>query len=186
MVITGSKDSTIKIWAPEKGGSGNVPRYAFVQHLKEGHSEQVRLISITPDGERFVTSSDDKKLIVWVRNERQGDAQPSYHRFQELKGHGEHIPCVAMTPDGETIVSGSRNRELIIWVRGSTKKGDQSLYEILQVFKDSHNDTVEKVSLTADGRIIATGSSESSSKRIKGNKNLSTPAFRSFEATQAQ
>ncbi|MFB2834596.1 protein kinase domain-containing protein, partial [Floridanema evergladense] len=69
-------------------------RYTLMEH-----SEAVRAVVISPDGQTLVTGSDDKTIKIW--NLSNGKL------LGTLNGHNNWIYALAISPDGNTLVSGS-------------------------------------------------------------------------------
>jgi hypothetical protein len=73
----------------------------------QGHSECVTSVSVTPDGRRAVSGSDDKTLRVWDLESGQC--------LRTLAGHSGVVTSVSVTPDGRRAVSGSYDGTLRVW-----------------------------------------------------------------------
>jgi len=74
------------------------PRPALLNTL-EGHMRTVNCVSISANGRRAVSGSDDNTIRVW-------DPETGIC-LQTLIGHTSAIHCLSMTPDGQQAVSGS-------------------------------------------------------------------------------
>mmetsp|Transcript_6199 Transcript_6199/g.12871 ORF Transcript_6199/g.12871 Transcript_6199/m.12871 type:complete len:1433 (-) Transcript_6199:1267-5565(-) len=70
--ITGSEDSTVKIWNIEKE-----KKEVFGQLLAtlEGHSHSINSVSISQDGTKIVSGSSDKSWKLWGRSSNPDDYQ---------------------------------------------------------------------------------------------------------------
>jgi len=112
------------------------------QHLRtmEGHSGGIQSVSVTPDGKRAVSGSDDKTLRLW--NLENGEC------LHALEGHNEGIQSVNVTPDGKKALSGSKDNTLRFW--------DLENGECLRTF-EGHNGRVRSVSVTPDGKKAVSG-----------------------------
>ena len=64
-----------------------------------GHTDTVRSVAFSPDGQHIVSGSDDKLVKVWSVSARKEVAS--------LAGHTNCVYSVAFSPDGQHIVSGS-------------------------------------------------------------------------------
>jgi WD40 repeat protein len=64
----------------------------------EGHTDVVRSVTFSPDGNRIVTGSDDRTAKVWDAGTGQ--------ELLALKGHTHAVWSVAFSPDGQRIVTG--------------------------------------------------------------------------------
>jgi WD40 repeat protein len=70
-----------------------------------GHTNRVRSVAFSPDGQHIVSGSADKLVKVWSVSARKEVAS--------LAGHTSHVYSVAFSPDGEHIVSGSSFDKLV-------------------------------------------------------------------------
>jgi len=113
----------------------------------EGHSESVRAVAVTPDGERLISGSDDKTLKVW--NLHRGELE------QTFSGHSDWVIAVAVTPDGERVISGSGDTTLKVW---NLHRG-----ELEQTFS-GHSSYVRAVAVTPDGERVISGSHDNTLK----------------------
>jgi hypothetical protein len=98
-------------------------------------------VSVTPDGRRAVSGSDDKTLRVWDLESGQC--------LRTLTGHTAGVTSVSVTPDGRRAVSGSRDKTLRVW--------DLESGQCLRTLQ-GHSDDVNSVSVTPDGRRAVSGS----------------------------
>jgi WD40 repeat protein len=95
MIVSGSKDGTIKLWT-DKG------------ELVQSFSEQkvgVNSVSFSPDG-KMIASATWKVIALWT-----GEGK----LLHTLSGHRDTVNIVSFSPDGKTIVSGSRDGTVIRW-----------------------------------------------------------------------
>lgn len=100
-VISGSEDTTVKIWDLEQETVSQPPE----------HGSRVTSTSISRDGMRLVTGSTDKAVKVW-------DASTA-ECFRTLQGHTGSITAVAFSADGRLVASGSYDSTARIWDLGA-------------------------------------------------------------------
>lgn len=94
LIISGSKDGSIRIWEVADGTS---------RILNYDHGISV---SISPNG-RLVAASSSRGIIrIW-------DVVTT-RLLEELEKHGDHVH-VAFTPDGKGLVTGSTEKTLKYW-----------------------------------------------------------------------
>jgi WD40 repeat protein len=106
----------------------------------DGHTRLVSAVSLTPDGRRAVSGSEDKTLLVW--DVETGECQ------RILEGHSEAVTAVCITPDGRKAVSGGSGAGILrVW--------DLQSNECLNILK-GHSHTVA-VCITPDGRRAISG-----------------------------
>ena len=67
----------------------------------------VSAVTITADGRRVVSASEDKTLKVW-------DLETGREE-RTLQGHQNSVYAVAITPDGRWVASGSYDKTLKVW-----------------------------------------------------------------------
>jgi len=73
----------------------------------EGHLDWVSAVAYLPDGQHFVSGSDDKTVKVWDAATGTVD--------KTLKGHSGRVYAVAYSPNGQHIVSGSNDKTVKVW-----------------------------------------------------------------------
>ncbi|WP_017306791.1 response regulator [Spirulina subsalsa] len=88
--VSGSKDSTIKIWDILTGRE--------VRTLV-GHESAVLSIAVTPEGDRIVSSSTDDTIKIWEFD--------SGEEIRTISSDSHKIYALTVSPDGKTVVSAS-------------------------------------------------------------------------------
>ncbi|MEM9976401.1 MAG: caspase family protein, partial [Cyanobacteria bacterium P01_D01_bin.2] len=73
----------------------------------QGHSDYVRSVAFSPDGNTVVSGSADQTVRLWDLK-----GNPIGEPFQ---GHSDSVLSVAFSPDGNTIVSGSADQTVRLW-----------------------------------------------------------------------
>jgi WD40 repeat protein len=129
----------------------------------KGHTNDIRAVAVTPDGQRVVSGSRDHTVCVWNLD----SSKPS----ATLKGHTYAVWGVAVTPDGKQAISGSWDRTLRVWDLATGKSvatlGDASLVLDVAVTPDGKR----AISAAADGDLriwdLATGRSIATFKTHK-------------------
>jgi tetratricopeptide (TPR) repeat protein len=109
------------------------------RNLLKGHTQRVSAVTITPDGKKIVSVSDDQTIRVW---------DFAGNELIKLTADDGKILSVAIAPDGEKIVSGSENGMIRVWDFDGNK---------LKEFK-GHNAEVLSLAITPDGQKIVSGS----------------------------
>jgi WD40 repeat protein len=72
-----------------------------------GHTDRIRDLAITADGNRLATAAGDGTVRIW-------DAAGGQTLFT-LRGHTRYVEAATFTPDGRYLISGSRDRTLRLW-----------------------------------------------------------------------
>ncbi|KAE9407507.1 WD40 repeat-like protein [Gymnopus androsaceus JB14] len=96
-IISGSKDSTVRIWNISNGQA---------EHVLE-HSDTVWTVAVSFDGSRVASGSADTTVKIW--NIISGQIEHT------LEGHFGDVKAVAFSPDGSLVVSGSKDNTVRIW-----------------------------------------------------------------------
>ena len=112
-----------------------------------GHSDWVRSVAFSPDGQLLASGSDDNTIKLW---------QPGTgNQIRTLTGHSNWVISVAFSPDGQLLASGSWDKTIKLW-QPSTGE------EICTL--TGHSDSVDSVAFSPDGQLLA---SDSDDKTIK-------------------
>jgi WD40 repeat protein len=109
----------------------------------KGHTGLVSSASISPDGSRIVTTSNDRTARVW-------DAKTGAPALT-FKGHTGLVRWASFNSDGLWVVTGSTDQTAIVW---DTVTGA----EVLKL--KGHTAAVNSVSFSRDGLRVVTGSSD--------------------------
>lgn len=110
------------------------PGTALLRTLS-GHSDRVRAVAVTPDGQHAISASEDNTLKVWeLSNGRE---------LRTLSGHLGIVHALALTPDGQRAVLASYDGYLTVWdlVSGRQLRTDTV-----------HSKMVTSVAVTLDGQ----------------------------------
>ncbi|MCX6238204.1 MAG: WD40 repeat domain-containing protein, partial [Bacteroidia bacterium] len=106
-----------------------------------GHTSWVNAVSITPDGKRALSGSNDKTCILWDLETGQV--------VKTLSGQTDTVSAVSITPDGKRALSGSWDNTCILW--------DLETGQAVKTLT-GHTYPVEAVSITPDGKRALSGS----------------------------
>ena len=145
-----------------------------------GHSESVRDVDFSPDGQTLISGSSDETIRFW--NVSTGEtiktitdvtggfaispdgtrlaAQAGGHvvriidllndEAHDLKGHLDFVLSFEFSSDGKTLYTGSKDRSIIVW--------DLRTMKAVRTLKDPADDIVWSVSAPRTGKIFITGS----------------------------
>lgn len=110
-----------------------------------GHPSCVLSISISPDGEKMVSTSTDKTIRVW-------DVKSGKQLVPPLVGHTDFVSSASFSSDGKLIVSSSHDKTIRVWNSITGKQIGKTLV--------GHSDIVRYVSFSPDDRYVVSASSD--------------------------
>eukprot|EP01046_Picozoa_sp_COSAG06_P049895 COSAG06_NODE_7780_length_2378_cov_4.945590_1_plen_141_part_10 len=111
-----------------------------------GHTDWVTGCSLSADGSRAITCSDDETSIVWDLTD--GGKQPL-----KLDGHTEAVTGCSLSADGSRAITCSDDKTSIVW---DLSDGGKQLLKL-----DEHTAQVTGCSMSADGSRAITCSAAS-------------------------
>ncbi|KAL8368082.1 hypothetical protein RB599_003809 [Gaeumannomyces hyphopodioides] len=112
-----------------------------------GHSNSVRSVTFSPDGQRLASASDDNTVKLW--DTATGAC------LQTLKGHRNWVWSVAFSPDGQRLASASADNTVKLW--------DAATGACLKTLK-GHSGWVWSVAFSPDGQRLASASYDNTVK----------------------
>lgn len=131
-VLSGSEDSTLKLWDVASGEN--------VRSLT-GQSNVILSVAFSPDGIHTLSGSDDHTLMLWdLSNGRM---------MRTLRGHTYYVKTVAFSPNGKFALSGSDDSTLKLW--------DISTGREIRSFT-GHTSWINSVTFSPDGKNALSGS----------------------------
>jgi serine/threonine protein kinase len=80
---------------------------AKLRRTLSGHTDVVKSIALSPDGQILASGSFDKTIKLWAL--RTGEL------LHTLTGHTNRITCIAISPDGQTLASSSFDKSIKLW-----------------------------------------------------------------------
>ena len=103
-LASASLDTLGKVWRVEQNEADKLT--ATLETELEGHSEGLRGINFSPDGNTIATASRDRSIKLWDRNGKLS---------RTLFGHDGAVWQVNFAPQGKTMVSSSEDNTVIVW-----------------------------------------------------------------------
>ena len=104
-----------------------------------GHTSDIEVIALSPDGKRLATASDDGTIRVWTIAQESSIV---------LIGHDGPIETLAFSPDGTTLASGGSDGMVFLWSGATGRK------------LAGHGDTVRAIAFSPDGTQLASTSED--------------------------
>jgi WD40 repeat protein len=138
--LLGRTGFRLKVWSMRTGRKLRTLR---------GHTDMVNGVSLSADGLRAVSASDDKTLKVW--NEKTG------RELHTLAGHSDVVNAVAISGDGRSAVSASEDCTLKVW----DLETGREVHTLT-----SHSAGVNSVAVSKDGRRAVSASSREYSLKV--------------------
>ncbi len=120
-----------------------IDTWSHLRSLK-GHSDWIRSLAFSPDGQAIVSGSNDETARLWDVKTGQ--------LIHMLTGHEKRVKSIGISPDGGTIVSASANSIIKLW---SLQTG-----ELQNTIKTSDNPAtvLNAIVISPKENIIASGS----------------------------
>ncbi|MBK8252040.1 MAG: WD40 repeat domain-containing protein [Polyangiaceae bacterium] len=103
----------------------------------EGHRDEVRALSVSPDGKLIVTGDTEGFVVVWDR-----DTGKVVTKF---KAHDRYTVQVAVSPDGKVLATSTSGNMVSLWKMGSWEK-------LASIKTDA---SVFSISFSADSSVLA-------------------------------
>jgi len=98
LIASAGDDHTVQIWAGDTG------RRIYTY---KAHSDIVRCVAWSPDGQYIASGGFDKKVMVWHA--------ATGTTIRTFAGHVDHICSVAWSPNGQYIISASDDGKVLVW-----------------------------------------------------------------------
>ena len=107
-ILSGSGDNTLRVWDVASGGIVGAPINLTMDATSgTSFSEAIWSSAYRPDGQHFVSGSQDNTLRIWNAK--------SSKQIRILHGHTGPVWSVAYSPDGRRIISGSEDSTVRVW-----------------------------------------------------------------------
>lgn len=173
VLVSGSKDRTARIWAPELSSVEGSWGYGCVA-VCEGHAESVGALAMARSGDRpkfLFTGSQDRTIKMWDLSQipdrfTEGTVAARCKSLTTQKAHEKDINALDVSPNDRFVVSGSQDRTAklfeIDYVPGSNGAIRGELKHV-GTFK-GHKRGVWSVKFGKTERVLASGSGDKTIK----------------------
>ncbi|MBW3542767.1 MAG: WD40 repeat domain-containing protein [Planctomycetes bacterium] len=162
-VVTGGYDQRVLVWDPsllflvrdklENVKLDDEPVAAPVEIERElvGHTNQVRSVTYSADGQHIVSGSRDNTVKVWEL----GDSQQSSRLVTTFRGHDQVVQSCVIEPEGRWVLSGSHDARVKKWSIGDY--AEARIFDLKGREFEGHGGTaVLGASFSKDGGFIVT------------------------------
>ena len=127
---------------------------AFIQ---TAHTQDITSLSISPDGQYFLSASNDHSIKLWDKS--------TGRLMKTFLGHSEEVTSVAYSPDGLSFVSASEDRSLKLWnINNGKIIRTMSGHEVDRYAEEEspkrtgHSHAITSVAYAPDGKHVLSGS----------------------------
>jgi WD40 repeat protein len=134
MIASGSADNSIRLWDTDTG---------ICQKVLADHSNWVKSVAFSPDGQQLASASDDKTIRLWDVTTGQS--------LMTLTGHADEVQSVVYSPNGTQIASGSKDCTVRLW---DVLTG--ACHHVLE----GHSDSISCVAYSPRGERLASASDD--------------------------
>jgi WD40 repeat protein len=107
--------------------------------ILKGHTGWVWSLSFTPGGNKLVSTSSDKTILVWDLNS---------FTSTKIVDNDQRIRVIAVSPNGEKIAGGADDGKIITWNMDGSNR---------QIFFNGSGNTVYALTYNSNGRYLAAG-----------------------------
>jgi WD40 repeat protein len=138
LLASGSDDTTVKIWEFQKndGDTGKFQEKYYEKRLN--HSNIIRSLAFSPDGQTIASGSDDEKVRIWKIDTGE---------CIKLLSHDNVVSAVAFNPNTQTLACGDENYIVKIWdYRGNSLQSWQGYSRIIRA-----------LAISPDGKTLISG-----------------------------
>jgi WD40 repeat protein len=161
IIVSANTDGTIEIWQPD-----GKRICAF-----KGHKAAVNSISFSPDSQTLASASLDGTIKVWKLIKKVENCQSQKILIKTLSGHQTSVNSISFSPDGKTLASASADGIIKLWQLSNTSTSSRTFEGNSQKQKkpllttfNAHKESVNTVSFSPDGTVLASAGSDQTIK----------------------
>jgi cytosolic iron-sulfur protein assembly protein CIAO1 len=150
-----SYDDNIKVWKYEDSQED----WVCVNTLTS-HTSTVWAIDITSDGKYLATCSDDKSIILWKINDNKYRDIKIQHKV--VDAHIRPVLSISINFKDNFVATGSSDNSISIWkIVYAEKENENSRLELIENFKDAHDEDINCVRWNPNKNILASCADDS-------------------------
>jgi WD40 repeat protein len=137
ILLSGSSDTTARLWMPSRGRSLFVFR---------GHTGGINAVAVSQNGQLMASAGSDGQIRLFDLTESASSLV--------LRGHTHEITCLGFALNGGLLVSGGWDNTARVWAFDAAGGGgtERAVLE--------HDDWVRDLAISTDGRRLATASKD--------------------------
>lgn len=144
VIVSTGHDNTIRLWDANSG--------RLIKSLR-GHGQWLRAVDLSQDGKWVISAGIAGDGRIWEINAYN---ENRVLQAKAIAGHDDAVLTATFSPNGEEIVTASRDRRAIAWKVATG--------EPIHTYRDGHSFLATAVLPFADGRRIATGAVDNSTR----------------------
>mmetsp|Transcript_60631 Transcript_60631/g.146524 ORF Transcript_60631/g.146524 Transcript_60631/m.146524 type:complete len:863 (+) Transcript_60631:254-2842(+) len=198
-LVSGSKDTNIKIWATEPDSDKGGETYRLLETI-EAHKSTVLAVQFNENTATLATAGRDSSIKLWdgstltpeFRAKRKDDSGVVCALKQNIDGHRGDVTCLTWSVDGATLYSGARDNTMKVW-DAATGMEKRLLHDRANGHEGKHRGDVRRILLTRDGQHVITAGLDAKVKtwRLAPEEDVIAPVLdmeameREREATEA-
>jgi len=166
-LVTGSWDSTIRIWdiASVIEGDSQDPSSSVQPALLQSHRRGINTLAFNPDGSILATGGWSNTVYLWDVSVLFDTGLSSLETIDEpilLQGHRGGVNDLAFTPDGKFLSSGGWDNTIRIWDIAAILT-DPDVDAKSAILK-GHQGEVNALTFSPDGKFLASGSQDTTAR----------------------
>ncbi|MFO0905424.1 MAG: protein kinase [Pirellulales bacterium] len=181
-VLTGSEDSTVRLWNATTGRE--VARF-------RGHDGPVYAVAFAPDGRWFASAGFDTRILAWSMPDEMGkeagssaivrevqdrlDGKTKLPAYFVLAGHSASVRSLAFSTTNHLLVSAGQDNTAIVWDAAETQQQAQQVWTgkqpaeprgspLVKVLR-GHGTWIRSSAVSRDAQTVFTHSNDGSWRR---------------------